>query len=194
MYIHVILAGEASQKKKDNNKVKTTVWPPLLPIKPLFPACFCGYSLMFSYIQRSLQNNILSNIEKLKMLKKNNTIMCDTYIRLYYNSFHSAAFITNILYRDQGFFLNWIVPYIFDKYGRKTLIVITHSNGQIPFKAHKPVCTSCLMHTCIFWIDYWIHIRLSSVIYVVDLCEKYQNFVRLIICHAFGSGVLFHTY
>ena len=68
MYIHVILAGEASQKKKkeDNNKVKTTVWPPLLPIKPLFPACFCGYSLMFSYIQRSLQNNILSNIEEAK--------------------------------------------------------------------------------------------------------------------------------
>ena len=69
----------------------------------LFPACFCGYSLMFSYIQRSLQNNILSNIEELEMLKKNNTIMCDKYIRLYYNSFHSAAFITNILYRDQGF-------------------------------------------------------------------------------------------
>ena len=36
--------------------------------------------------------------------------------------------------------------------------------------------------------------RLSSVIFMVDLCEKYQNFVRLIICHAFGSGVLFHTY
>ena len=50
---------------------------------------------MFSYIQRSLQNNILSNIEELKMLKKNNTIMCDTYIRLYYNSFHSAAYIYN---------------------------------------------------------------------------------------------------
>ena len=96
--------AKRARKKKDNNKVKTTVWPPLLPIKPLFPACFCGYSLMFSYIQRSLQNNILSNIEELKMLKKNNTIMCDTYIRLYYNSFHSAAFITNILYRDQGFF------------------------------------------------------------------------------------------
>ena len=87
--------------------VKRTISPPI-------PPKTCAYFARHSYVyfqpvsvvivfQRSLQNNILSNIEELKMLKKNNTIMCDTYIRLYYNSFHSAAFITNILYRDQGF-------------------------------------------------------------------------------------------
>ena len=65
--------------------------------------------------------------------------------------------LSQIFYIETKGFLNWIVPYIFDKYGHKTLIVITHSNGQIPFKAHKPACTSCLMHTCIFWIDYSIH-------------------------------------
>ena len=34
-YFSIILASKGSQKKNDNNKAKTTVGPPLPPIKPL---------------------------------------------------------------------------------------------------------------------------------------------------------------